>query len=372
MESEKWNIIRTQGDQAADQYLQQILLGHPDQLEKAKNIFDGLTQNNDVFLKSSEFSDFLKATSHLPDWIDFKKIKIAQSIFQNYGSFILLLLGFKSLPMAYTCGKGAEVLVHTGRLVEKSGSIKPIIRRLMETTQFVVSVLAENGFSDQGSAIIVSQKVRLMHSSIRYFISLAGNWNPELGIPINQQDMAGTLQSFSSLVVEGLNDLGVELSQEEKDAYVHHWRVIGHIIGVIPELNPDGYNNAHSLGMEIFLDQRKESEAGKILTKSLINFYNYMVPGNIFDETPILLLHELMGEENCKILDVPELKHKFLEDLVFKLGVKIDQSFSSKYGFQKIAELFSKAMIIGMDHYYYDGKKAKFEIPPSLTTNWRI
>ncbi|WCL50124.1 oxygenase MpaB family protein [Leptospira sp. GIMC2001] len=372
MKSRDWSIFRSQGDLIADQFLSKQLLGHPEQLDKAKELFDKLTQNNDVFASTNEFSEFLKITSHLPEWIDFDKITIAQSIFHKYGSFILLLLGFKSLPMAYTCGKGAEVLVHTGRLVEKDRALKPIIRRLVETTQFVVSVLEENGFSDKGSAIIVSQKVRLMHSSIRYFISKSGNWDLDLGIPINQQDMAGTLQSFSSLIVEGLNDLGVELSSEEKDAYVHLWRVVGHLIGVIPELNPDGYDNAYSLGMEIFLDQREESEAGKILTKSLIDFYNYMVPGNIFDEVPILLLHELMGAENCQILDVPPMRHAFFEDLVFKLGVKLDHEFSSRSGFQKVVGDFSKAMLVGMDHYYYDDKKAKFEIPPSLTTNWSL
>lgn len=365
-----WTKYRAEGDPLGDQLLSQKLTNQPVQLEKAKELFDKLTKNHDASSIPSEYSDFLKITSKLPDWVDYEKITIAQSVFKNYGSYILLLLGFKSLPMAYTCGKGAEVLLHTGRLVEKDGSVKPIVRRLMETTQFVVSVLSEDGFTNDGSAIIVTQKVRLMHASIRYFISQSGNWNPVFGTPINQQDMAGTLQSFSSLVLDGLKDLGVELTPKEKEAYVHIWRVIGHIIGVTPELNPDGFDKAHALGMEIFLDQLKESEAGKILTKSLIDFYSYMVPGNIFDETPILLLHELMGEENCKILGVPPMKHRFLEELAFKLGVKIDLEFSSKQGFQRIAGLFSKAMIIGMDHFYYAGKKAKFEIPPSLTTNW--
>ncbi|MBE8411104.1 DUF2236 domain-containing protein, partial [Leptospira borgpetersenii serovar Ballum] len=128
--------------------------------------------------------------------------------------------------------------------------------------------------------------VRLMHASIRHFIFESNQWKEEWGKPINQQDMAGTLQSFSSLILEGLAFSGITLDEEEKDSYIHLWKVTGHILGVLPELSPDTYEDAYALGLSIFQDQRRKSEAGKILAKSLLDFMEYMVPGNLLDGVP--------------------------------------------------------------------------------------
>ncbi|WP_061222322.1 oxygenase MpaB family protein [Leptospira weilii] len=362
----------------ADVYADQVIQDYfqSDEKEKLKSLvlFNILTQNFGPIPTSFPFyfKEYFEKTNVLPEWTDFKKIRIAEQIFATYGPQILMILCCKSLPMAYTCGNGAEVLVHTGRLVEENGSTQKVFRRLMETTQFVISVLQEGGLSQGGEGIRVAQKVRLMHASIRHFIIESGRWKEEWGKPINQQDMAGTLQSFSSLILEGLMFSGITLSEEEKNAYIHLWKVVGHILGVIPELSPDNYEDSYALGLSIFQDQRKESEAGKILAKSLLDFMEYMLPGNLLDGIPLYFLQNYLGKENCEILGLPCKEEEVLGGIIEKIMLDFDETLSENDHFQKLVSHFSSKLILGMDNFYYKDKKAKFEIPPSLKGNWGV
>ncbi|EMK18736.1 oxygenase MpaB family protein [Leptospira kirschneri] len=365
---------RSVTDVYADQVIQDYFQSDKKDKLRSLALFNILTQNFGPIPTElpSYFKEYFEKTSVLPGWADLKKIQIAERVFATYGPQILMILCCKSLPMAYTCGNGAEVLVYTGRLVEENGSTQKVFRRLMETTQFVVSVLKEGGLSQGGEGIRAAQKVRLMHSSIRHFILESNQWKEEWGKPINQQDMAGTLQSFSSLILEGLAFSGITLDEEEKDSYIHLWKVAGHILGVLPELSPDTYEDAYALGLSIFQDQRRKSEAGKILAKSLLDFMEYMVPGNLLDGVPLYFLQKYLGKENCEILELPWEEKEILGEILEKVITGFDQTLSENDHFQKLAAHFSSKLILGMDNFYYKGKKAKFEIPPSLKGNWGV
>jgi len=192
------------GDALADSVIQKII--EREDGSKVAELFNTLTQNVDVPMDGlpEEAIEYFESTKKLPDYYDQKMIKEAQEIFSLYGPEISMLLMCKSLPQCYACGKGAKVLYHTGRLVEHNDNFELLTRRLMETAQFVIYVLAPNSFSDTGKAIITTQKVRLIHASIRYFISKSGRWDYDYyGVPINQEDMAGTLMFFSSFFLVG-------------------------------------------------------------------------------------------------------------------------------------------------------------------------
>ncbi|RHX85627.1 oxygenase MpaB family protein [Leptospira stimsonii] len=365
---------RTMTDPYADQIIEDYFRSGEQEKLKSLMLFNTLTKNFAPLPSElpEYFKDYFERTSRLPEWTDWKKIEIAERIFTSFGPQILMILCCKSLPMSYTCGNGAEVLVHTGRLVEQNGSTDKVYRRLMETTQFVVSVMQGGGLSAQGDGILVAQKVRLMHASIRHFIKQSGQWNLEWGEPINQEDMAGTLQAFSSLIVEGLSFSGISLSSDEKNAFIHLWRVVGHILGVLPELSPEKYEDAYAIGLSIFQEQRRSSEGGKILAKSLLDFMEYMLPGNLLDGVPLYFLQSYLGKENCLVLGLPWEEKEILGEILEKIMLDFDKTLSKNDHFQKLVSHFSSKLILGMDHFYYKGKKAKFEIPPSLKGNWGV
>jgi hypothetical protein len=51
-------------------------------------------------------------------------------------------------------------------------------------------------------------------------------------VPINQEDMAGTIIGFSLLVVDGLLEIGLPLAPEVAEDYYYIWRVFGHLMGL--------------------------------------------------------------------------------------------------------------------------------------------
>ncbi len=374
MNTSELRSLRDETDPLADEIVDKYFTESSFDRGKTLLFFDALAKNSDPIPKGlpDYFEKYFYETETLPPWADVKKINKAESLFELYGPQILMMLCVKSLPMAYSCGDGAQVLLKTGRLIEQNGVVSGVNRRLMETTQFVVSVAQQGGLGPQGRGIRTAQKVRLMHASIRYFLSKGKDWDPAWGKPINQEDMAGTLQSFSSLVLEGLAQSALQLTPEEKDAYVHLWRVAGHFIGVKPELLPEGYDVAHAFGVSIFNDQRKSSDAGKELTQSLLAFMEYMLPGNLFDHLPVFFLQTYMGQETSQVLGLEWPPKNPLGFFMERIFTDFDAHTDDKEGFGKLVAYFASKLLFSMDHFYYGGKRARFWIPPTLRENWRL
>ena len=54
-----------------------------------------------------------------------------------------------------------------------------------------------------------------MHAAVRYQIATHGRWNPAWDRPINQEDLAGTLLAFSWVCLDGLRQMGFQLSADK-------------------------------------------------------------------------------------------------------------------------------------------------------------
>jgi len=287
-------------DPIADKVIEHIIANNGKQ--GINNLFSYLRKNSDI--NSIELPDVVKdyftQTGVLPEWADREKIKRGQEVYARYGPEIALCLLCKSLPQAYACANGAKVLYATGRLADTNGDLSRFTRRLMETSQFVVNVCAEGGLEPNGSGLVTAQKVRLIHAAIRYYIKRHDWPTEDYGQPINQQDMAGTLQSFSSLILEGLDTLTIKLTPEEKDAYYHCWHVVGHVMGINKNLNPSCPEEGFILGNAIFQDQMEASKEGTELTEAIGDFMRSLLPAKPFRHAPEAIIRYLIGSETAK------------------------------------------------------------------------
>lgn len=368
---------RQKADPLADRVVQEIMANGAGR--SISTLFDQLIRNSDYDKVDlpPEVLTYFKTTEGLPPWADQAKIKIGQSVFAEFGPEICLLLMCKSLPEAYACKKGAQVLYETGRLRESAdGSLARFTRRLMETSQFVVNVCTPNGFSAEGSGIITAQKVRLIHATIRYFTAESGQWNSvENGIPINQEDLAGTLQSFSALILEGLSVLGVTLTKQQQEGYFHCWRVAGHVVGLDPELNPETYAEGLQLGYAILNHQKAASEAGVVLTQAVNDFMARIIPGNLLDEVPAVLMRYFLGDPTADLLEIPQ-ENDLLAKIfprILKTVFKIEEGLENRSAFYKdLSNRLSMGLLQGMLNYFDDYKGVHFYLPPSLRESWKL
>ena len=226
------------------------------------------------------------------------KIKRAQQLFETWGVEIAVCLFCASLPSSYAAAKGVKVLYLTARLDTDAR------RRVMETGQFLFDVLAVGSLDDEhGKGRHAIQRVRLMHAAVRHLIKARnerepGLWDPNWGTPINQEDLAGTLLSFSYVVAGPLRRLGVRVSTEDAEAYLHMWNVIGHLLGVRDELLVRGIGDATALVDAIRRRQFEASPEGQDMTDALLSLLDEMTPLHRFDDTIPPLIRHLIGDEN--------------------------------------------------------------------------
>lgn len=393
IDSKQLDQYRLMADPVADNTISKIISSN---LEKQINQVMMLMFRNDAFEKgmfvslgpdlSQILDEYIVSTSQLPAWADAKKIKSGEKLFSLYGPEIFMLLNVSSLPLCYTCAKGARVLYDTGRLLSHNNDIDPLARRLMETAQMVVNVLSEGGLSEGGKGIVTTQKVRLIHASIRFYLK-QGQYNDkkwdvaQFGEPINQEDLTGTLMSFGPVILSGLKKLNVELTDKETDDYMHCWKVVGHLMGIEPQLLPDTYQDGFDLASKILTHQADPSEAGEALTNSCVQFMNYLIPGNALNEVPSFMMDYFLedfsnasGVNLSKCIGVEgraTKKDKVILSITKFMVGKISHLEEHKQ-VQKISAYFNKKLLEGIIHHYNDGKGVQFFIPPSLQQDWGL
>nr|MBC7613512.1 DUF2236 domain-containing protein [Pseudopedobacter sp.] len=310
------NTYRNIGDQKADKFVNNYFEFDT----KKKLLYESL-----ALLKSnSDWPHFLKSIPEAK-WFDKEIVNIplpdersrakAIHFFQSKEIYILQLLGLLSLPYCYAAADGAEVLYQTERMY------KDVKTRLEETAGFVKAIMQLNTMDLQGEGKVQLFKVRVMHAAARYYLQKA-NWNPALGLPVNQEDMVGTTLSFSLIVIRGLRKMGFTISYEEQMSYIKYWSWVGAMLGVKAEILPANGKEAHDLDRTIAKRQFKTSEAGKKLTLSLLNcFYQLNDQSEISNKEIVGFMRFLLGDKIAEILDLPPSDFPFSKQVLLKLKI---------------------------------------------------
>jgi hypothetical protein len=203
-----------------------------------------------------------------------------------------MMLGLlaKGLPEAYAAPKGAQILLCAGRFATSPQE------RLMETARFFIAVMEPGGLDSPNSKGIQDiLKVRLVHALSRVAITKSPLYSTSLGYPINQEDMLGTLMSFSTLVLDALPRLGVHLKEEEEEDYFYVWRVVGWYLGIDPGWIPHTVLDGRAFFGWVRQRHQRQSPAGEILTGALLEVLNRLFPLGEESKLPSGLVVYLCG-----------------------------------------------------------------------------
>lgn len=270
--------------------------------------FLGDLKNGSLAEQLPEVVHFFEQQGHLPPWANPQKMAQGMAFFWKYETEIALLLGCYSLPYCYAAANGAQVLWLTERIK------KDTYKRLEETGEFVFEIMQERDWRN-GRNVIKVLKIRLMHAVVRYFTSHHAQWDSTWGLPINQEDMAGTNLAFSYIVVRGLRKMNVKTQTNEEESFLHFWDIIGCLLGVNERLLPVDLREAYHLDRAIYRRQFKPSVAGKGLTQALTKVLQNQVPTKQLQNFPMAQMRFLLGKEVADLLGVPEVP---LEDIVVR------------------------------------------------------
>ncbi len=310
---------------------------------------------------------YFEQSARLPSWADKELIREGQAVFSRCGPLSVVALVCAGLPTCYAGAQGVQVLHLTARLQTDTR------RRIVETAQMVVDVMGPGGLEDDGWGIRDAQKVRLMHAAVRHLIRQSGRWNPEWGQPVNQEDMAGTLVSFSVVTIRALMKLGYTLSAREAQAYYHAWRVVGYIMGVDERLLPESFEDGERLTDRIFGRVFRTSEEGKAMTRALVELLEHIVPGDLFDGMCATLIRHLVGDSTADLIAVPPSDWtRHLVKPLKLLGWVMDETDEQSRVNAKLAELFGRKLLEGIVWVSRGTERPPFRIPSELGESWKV
>ena len=288
--------LRFKKDSLADRAVQVLVTdaNFAKEINSWKSIPDSLPA--DFSLELTQYFDFYKnklAESSI------SKNEYAQTFFERNGGLYLAMLGFYSLPYCYAFADGAQVLIRSQRILDQIGE------RLGETTRFVLNIFKPESFASQDEAFLTCAKVRLIHAYSRYYIQMhATNWDSAFGEPINQEDLLGTNLAFSHIVLRGMTKLGFGPTPKEHQALLLYWKWIGELMGVETNLWPTTVKEAFELDRLIRRRHMKPSEAGKKLTRALMEFYQKNVPDSLLTSQLESMLAFFLGKEASKAVGI--------------------------------------------------------------------
>ncbi|MGI5484215.1 oxygenase MpaB family protein [Streptomyces lavendofoliae] len=242
---------------------------------------------------------YLNETSSPPSWVDWDEMERARLFFIDNNVHISTALSFASMPACY-------VVPHVAKLLSATHSLNYPSKRMAETGQFTVYLMQPGAFEDGSRFIPAAQKVRLLHASIRHHLRREDRWDTAtLGTPICQEDMIGGQMMFSIQVLDALHRLGVHMSVEGAEAYYYAWRVVGAMLGVDQDHVPQGLEAARRFSDQYMIRHMGPSEEGARLTRQLIDLYEEVVPGTLFDPVVAALIRYLVGDTCADWLQVP-------------------------------------------------------------------
>lgn len=355
--------LRTQADPDADSVIAGLFSGTGDATSAFRALVVQQHEMTDAALNS-----FLEEQPAVPAWVDPALVAAGQERFARWGSHVFTALYAAALPSAYACWRGVQVLGLTARLETDTK------RRLNETAQFHLDVMEPGGLEPGARGYSDVRHVRLMHAAVRWLIrnDTRVQWDPAWGTPINQEDLLETLLTFTEIVYEVFDRTGIVYTEEDANAYLHTWSLIGYYLGIRSDLLPLTRSQTSVLMPIVRRRQFGPSESGRELMAALLHQGTRLAPPGLRG-LPASTVRYCVGDATADMLNVPKAdwtrilfgpladlsRQVSLEDLHRRLL----QSLSQKIGFGMLS------LAVKAERY---GDRPPFQVPTSLAARWDI
>lgn len=357
--------LRMEGDPVLDRIVDELFKNS--QVGSVNDLLKQLMDNGQEYPKElpDTIEFWLKNTANCPEGVDFTRIRNATDLFREHGIAITFLLSTCSLVNCYAARKGVKVLTFSYRLGQNA------YRRIAETGQFILHIMAPGGLESGGQGIKAIQKVRLMHSAIRHLVLKTGKWDEkENGIPICQEDLLGTLLTFSIVILDGLRKLGMKVTKQQAEDYLYFWKIVGIMLGAREDIIPETIAESKQLEKMIKKRHHGPSPEGVQMTSALLEFHASLIPGEKFDNIIHALIRETVGDEIADWMEVPHSNWEKLMKYKVLMGFFLDSDYTGFFGsmVNRLGLALLKRQSLAMTDYEY----TQFLIPTELKEAWGI
>jgi ER-bound oxygenase mpaB/B'/Rubber oxygenase, catalytic domain len=358
--------LRRAGDPSADAVIEDLAC--TEQVRTVSDVMRNLTYNDQPVPAElpASIGRWLQQHGELPDRVDRDRLERGSAVVVEHGPQVCVALATASLVYCYAGYPGVKVLTFSRRLGHDAD------RRVGETAQFMLAVMASGSLDPCGRGIRKIQKVRLLHAAIRYLISTSGRWDVEAdGVPICQEDLAGTLVSFSWIVVDALRKLGVRISHQEAEDYHYRWRVIGQMLGIDPAAIPLNLVEAGELTRAIARRNHRASDEGVLMTRALFALHANSLPAGFEGAAPALTRY-LLGDEVCALVGLPRSRWDRAMSWQAGVGRVLDRAQSARGPVGSLTKMVGAGILTQRVVGMAGRNSASFSIPvpPEFERRW--
>lgn len=245
------------------------------------------------------YQAFLDHCHTPPGWVNFEAMELGRRMYCRHGALQGLVLMCSSLVEGYAHDKPAQVLVATGRLQ------KDVSRRIYETGQMLHNIAGPEGLRPGGIGHRTLMEVRLLHAAVRRHLLESGRWDTQrYDLPINQEDMAGTVLEFDYMVVRGLRRLGLHISRREHEAMHYFWRYAGYLLGVDESLLTATVEEQEVLALQLTSHLYQPSADSEALAKALLRDMAHKPPFHLSYDMLLAISRFLIGDAMANDLNI--------------------------------------------------------------------
>lgn len=252
------------GDPPADHLLEWM---HATGMRAAMPLFQQASQDGIASVADAPrpLREFFARVERVPDWVRPDLVEDGQRLFQRMGRTADFALRDGALMGGYQASAFNKTLILTGAL---SGGNA---RRVAETMQWVADCTAVGGMQRGAPGYKATLHVRLMHAMVRRRVSRLPDWDAgELGLPINQTDMAATYLGFCVVLLIIVRAMGMPITRRESLAEMHMWKYICWLMGVDERWLVDTEKDGRILLYQMLLAQTPPDETSAQLGRALM------------------------------------------------------------------------------------------------------
>ena len=355
--------LRTQADPPADAVIAGLFSGTQDASAAFRALVVQQHEGADPALRA-----FLDQEPDPPAWVDPALVAAGQECFARWGSHVFTALYAAALPSAYACWRGVQVLGLTARLETDTK------RRLNETAQFHLDVMDRGGLDPGGRGYADVRHVRLMHAAVRWLIQNDPRvrWDSAWDRPINQEDLLETLLTFTEIVFEVFDRTGIVYTEDDANAYLHTWSLIGHTLGIRDDLLPLTRAQTSVLMPIVRRRQFGASDSGTMLMAALLEQGDRLAPPGLRG-LPAATVRFYVGDATADLLQVPKADWtRYLFGPLADLSRRVSLDEMHRRLLQKLSEKIGFGMLslaVRAERY---GDRPGFQVPTSLAARWNI
>ncbi len=369
--------LRREADPLADETVRELQVVHG--LEASNRVFQLLTHDHQALPDDAPepLRRFMSSTCNVPPGFDEDRLERGARVFRTHIFPATVILLASSLPRGYSAPCLSRVLTLSNNLGQHP------YKRLMGVVQLIVNVSSHlHRHHDDGRILLTAQKLRLLHAGIRSLVlEHRPQFHERYGVPVNHEDMLATIMGFSFLVIEGLDRLGVGLSEEGAEDFYFVWRIFAQMMGIHPEGHPesDAYVPVDVASARAFYrayERRHyttvaENPDGVELARHNLQMMEDLIPSPLrrlgLGKAPRIAMHELLGDEGMERvgIELPQVHHHHGNEGHRHLVGLIRKTTQGLGGF--VADHLGMVIFQHMIDTNREGE-VRFLIPPDLET----